>query len=1169
MLLDGMNYEEPSSVLASSSSAKHRTKDLVVNQPLINGKELQLKVTVEEDAYELAATHVSMFLDGYHPQGELERQGHGEIASRLEFLSSFFAFMNGLANTEKFQIQGILALTRALLKCADDTVLAGNDVHVIVAHLPVSKPDKRIIIKNFVKAEYMLERSGRFHTSNLVRTSFIGQSKVYAVFGGQGNSDDYFTEMIELYDVYEPIELVAEVMNAGYHIELACGGFHDSASLSAAIISITNNVSPVKGITCNVIYSNPTSLRWQIDSLHCLVQAGYPINGLTIGAGVPSLEIVQTYVERLQLQHIGFKPSSIETIEKTLRIAESLQPLPVVLQWTGGRGGGHHSNEDLHTPLKTMYRRIRAQRNVILVVGSGFGGSSDNIPYITGTWATDRGLPSMPVDGILLGSRVMVGKEARTSSAVKALIVAADGVRDNEWHGTSSRVTGGILSVVSEMRQPIHMIATRAVRLWDAFDKTIFCLSAKVRAVEIARRRDEIITKLNRDYHRVWFGCNGPNQDIAELDEMTYSEVLYRFVELTYVRDERRWAHESWRKLFLDLLNRTKSRLHRISSSESAILSDRLEDLADPHSSLASTLGQLSDQASQVIAYDDSIYFLRLFHQGGHKPVPFIPVLDEDFESWFKKDSLWQSEDIAAVPDHDEERVCVLHGPVAAQYSTKVDEPISKILGKIYCAWVDTIMKTQCCNESNSIPFFEHSPFDGNQFTTFGNYTQAPESPSNATVHSLDHWIIYINGSRDKSLAWAKALLNHSRVLYNRRLVQNPFLAMLSGLHSMDIQVCDKSSKGAVAGFAFLRRLPDNSFRNELELRLELSGEILIEISHHQTAQDAPVTVACHFSYTPGFPSLSSISMDSDQTASMRDFFHRVWFGPMQEHVDISIYDQFECGPYIVTTDDVLKYQKCITTSNSMARGCSETLRVQLEFVVITDWKALVKPLFSCELAADILGLLHVSNDITLLPGHDLPAVGDALHTKAIVTEVAAHSSGTTVEVRAQIFRSRICILEVKTRFLLVGNQAHQDQLFRTLSMPISHLLLKDEKMVTDLYAWHWFQPLPGVFGLLSKSIIFDLQHFVRLDERGGALNHEISGDVKSDGTIVGRCYLSTSDDTQVDLFHNFLGQYLESPSQPRKRNCHLPHLRGNKLSHTPLPVVISIQFIWPLSLHV
>jgi enoyl reductase-like protein len=68
--------------------------------------------------------------------------------------------------------------------------------------------------------------------------------------------------------------------------------------------------------------------------------------------------------------------------------------------------------------LKTIYYRIRAQRNIFLVVGSGFGGLSVTIPCIMGKLAIDGGLPSMPVDGILLASRVVVAKEARISSSI-------------------------------------------------------------------------------------------------------------------------------------------------------------------------------------------------------------------------------------------------------------------------------------------------------------------------------------------------------------------------------------------------------------------------------------------------------------------------------------------------------------------------------------------------------------------------------------------------------------------------------------------------------------------------------------------------------------------------------------------------------------------------------
>ena len=42
----------------------------------------------------------------------------------------------------------------------------------------------------------------------------------------------------------------------------------------------------------------------------------------------------------------------------------------------------------------------------------------------------------MVTDGFLLASRVMVAKEAHTSSSVKDSIVAASGVPDARWEGT-------------------------------------------------------------------------------------------------------------------------------------------------------------------------------------------------------------------------------------------------------------------------------------------------------------------------------------------------------------------------------------------------------------------------------------------------------------------------------------------------------------------------------------------------------------------------------------------------------------------------------------------------------------------------------------------------------------------------------------------------------------
>src|ERR1700733_4558163 len=74
------------------------------------------------------------------------------------------------------------------------------------------------------------------------------------------------------------------------------------------------------------------------------------------------------------------------------------------------------------------------------------------------------------------------------------------------------------------------------------------------------------------------------------------------------------------------------------------------------------------------------ISFLLLCQRRGQKPTTFVPALDDNFEFWFKKDSLWQSEDLEAVIDQDVGRTCILQGPTAARYSKIVDEPIKDIL---------------------------------------------------------------------------------------------------------------------------------------------------------------------------------------------------------------------------------------------------------------------------------------------------------------------------------------------------------------------------------------------------------------------------------------------------------------------------------------------------------
>ena len=105
---------------------------------------------------------------------------------------------------------------------------------------------------------------------------------------------------------------------------------------------------------------------------------------MCIAAGVPSLENANEILSQLRdagLRHVAFKPGSTDSIKQVVAIAEANPEFPIILQWTGGRAGGHHSFEDFHQPLLRTYADIRKQKNIVLVAGCFFFFSLSNFPY--------------------------------------------------------------------------------------------------------------------------------------------------------------------------------------------------------------------------------------------------------------------------------------------------------------------------------------------------------------------------------------------------------------------------------------------------------------------------------------------------------------------------------------------------------------------------------------------------------------------------------------------------------------------------------------------------------------------------------------------------------------------------------------------------------------------
>jgi fatty acid synthase subunit alpha len=167
------------------------------------------------------------------------------------------------------------------------------------------------------------------------------------------------------------------------------------------------------GITLNSLYNNPHQFGFQFPLWQEMKREGLPFEGFCVAAGTPSTEKAAEVIGALRdagIKHAAFKPGSVDGIRQVIAIAATNPDYPIILQWTGGRAGGHHSYKDFHQPILATYGSIQSHPNISLVTGSGFGDGEGVWPYITGEWVLEYGVQPMPFDGVLFGSWAMIAK---------------------------------------------------------------------------------------------------------------------------------------------------------------------------------------------------------------------------------------------------------------------------------------------------------------------------------------------------------------------------------------------------------------------------------------------------------------------------------------------------------------------------------------------------------------------------------------------------------------------------------------------------------------------------------------------------------------------------------------------------------------------------------------
>ena len=888
-----------------------------------------------------------------------------------------------------------------------------------------------------------------------------------------------------------PWDFVAATMNAGYQIELAGGGYYNAKTMTEALNKIEKAIPAGRGITINLIYVNPRAMQWQIPLIAQLRADGVPIEGLTIGAGVPSIEVANEYIETLGIKHIAFKPGSMEAIQQVVNIAKANPNFPVLLQWTGGRGGGHHSFEDFHQPILQMYGRIRRCNNIVLIAGSGFGGSQDTYPYLTGTWSSRFGYPQMPFDGCLFGSRMMTAKECKTSKNAKKAIAEAEGVDDSQWEKTYKGPAGGVITVRSEMGEPIHKLATRGVKFWAEMDQKIFSLDKAKRVPELKKQRDYIIKKLNDDFQKVWFGRNASGE-VVDLEDMTYGEIVRRMVDLMFVKHESRWIDPSLQRLTGDFMHRVEERFTQ--SSGNASLLQNYSELDEPHNFVDKFIDAYPLCSEQLVSAQDVQHFLLLCQRRGQKPVPFVPVLDDNFEFFFKKDSLWQSEDLEAVVDQDVGRTCILQGPTAVKYSNTIDEPIKEILDGIHNDHIQGLTKDLYGGKASNIPEVEYfggqlsvdidDNFDMDGLTIAQDDRKISyrlSSAPNASLPDLDTWLHLLAG---KAYSWRYALFTTEVFIQGQRFQTNPLKRIFAPSKGMLVDVLNpKEHNKTVINMKELSG--SGAMVKTVEVKMVNKNEIVINLIEERTFEGKAVALPLKFTYHPetGYAPIKEIM--TGRNDRIKEFYYKIWFGDEPVPFDAAATSSFEGGKSTVTSQAIANFVHAVgNTGEAFVERQGKEVFAPMDFAIVVGWKAIIKPIFPRAIDGDLLKLVHLSNGFRMLPGAEPLKKGDVLNTTARINAVVNQDSGKMVEVCGTITREGISIMEVTSQFLYRGTYTDYEKTFQRKDETPMQVHLGSSKDVAVLRSKDWFRMDEPEIELLNQTLTFRLQSLVRFKNK-------------------------------------------------------------------------------------
>lgn len=128
--------------------------------------------------------------------------------TEIDLYTAFLRYCCGYNQEDKSLL--LFPFLKFLLGDLNERYAKGNNIHAI--SLDASLSEKMTLVRSHYELSFMLNSCGNFDTSvadnqapALVNELKLGTAKLFAIFGGQGNSEEYLMELRDVYSTYHII----------------------------------------------------------------------------------------------------------------------------------------------------------------------------------------------------------------------------------------------------------------------------------------------------------------------------------------------------------------------------------------------------------------------------------------------------------------------------------------------------------------------------------------------------------------------------------------------------------------------------------------------------------------------------------------------------------------------------------------------------------------------------------------------------------------------------------------------------------------------------------------------------------------------------------------------------------------------------------------------------